>query len=76
MTIQHYRFADPDICISYRKKSVTHHPDKGGDPALFEKIRQAYEILSEPEKKEQYIAGGALLVKNVETFTKEMEGQV
>ncbi|CAD7958333.1 unnamed protein product [Amoebophrya sp. A25] len=65
-----------EIKKSYRKKSVTHHPDKGGDPALFEKIRQAYEILSEPEKKDYYLQGGALLVKNVETFTKEMEGQV
>jgi len=34
-----------DIKISYRRLAATHHPDKGGDQAMFIRIRQAYEIL-------------------------------
>lgn len=30
---------------SYRKLATQHHPDKGGDPARFMEIREAYELL-------------------------------
>ena len=30
---------------AYRRQAATHHPDKGGDPARFRAIREAYEIL-------------------------------
>ena len=30
----------------YRELAARHHPDKGGDPSEFVKIRQAYEVLS------------------------------
>ena len=30
------------------------HPDKGGDPEKFKELNEAYEILSNPEKKEIY----------------------
>lgn len=30
------------------------HPDKGGDPEKFKEFQEAYEILSNPEKKELY----------------------
>lgn len=33
------------IIESYRRLAVKHHPDKGGDPEMFIRIRQAYEIL-------------------------------
>eukprot|EP01043_Picozoa_sp_COSAG02_P079916 COSAG02_NODE_18738_length_921_cov_31.452941_1_plen_119_part_00 len=32
----------------YRKAAVRLHPDKGGDPALFSKLREAYDTLSHP----------------------------
>ena len=32
----------------YRKAAVRLHPDKGGDPALFSKLREAYDTLSNP----------------------------
>ena len=35
----------------YRKLSVKHHPDKGGDPEIFNEIRDAYEILSDTNKR-------------------------
>jgi DnaJ family protein A protein 2 len=43
-----------DIKKAYRKKVIKAHPDKGGDPEEFKKLQAAYEILSNPEKKELY----------------------
>jgi DnaJ family protein A protein 2 len=30
------------------------HPDKGGDPEKFKEITGAYEVLSNPEKRQLY----------------------
>jgi DnaJ-class molecular chaperone len=47
--------ATPDeIKKAYRKLAAIHHPDKGGDTAQFQKVQQAYETLSDPEKRNQY----------------------
>lgn len=35
-----------------------HHPDKGGDEKHFQKLQEAYDCLSNPEKKELYDQGG------------------
>ena len=43
-----------DIKKSYRKLASTHHPDKGGDTATFQKIEEAYRILSDPTQRQQY----------------------
>ena len=49
------RNATPDeIKKAYRKLASQHHPDKGGDTAMFQKVEEAYRILSDPEKKQQY----------------------
>jgi len=43
-----------DIKKAYRKLASKHHPDKGGDAEQFKKIQEAYDTLSDPQKKEQY----------------------
>jgi curved DNA-binding protein len=43
-----------DIKKAFRKLAMTHHPDKGGNPAEFQKINEAYEVLGDPAKRQQY----------------------
>ena len=43
-----------EIKKAYRKLASKHHPDKGGDAEQFKKIQEAYDTLSDPQKKEQY----------------------
>jgi len=39
---------------AFRKLAKEHHPDLGGDVAKFQKINEAYETLSDPDKKAHY----------------------
>lgn len=39
---------------AFRKLAMKNHPDKGGDPAKFQEIQKAYEILGDEEKRELY----------------------
>jgi curved DNA-binding protein len=43
-----------EIKRAYRRLASQHHPDKGGDTQQFQAIQQAYDVLSDPEKKSQY----------------------
>ena len=43
-----------EIKKSYRKLALKNHPDKGGDPENFKKIQAAYDVLSDPEKRQRY----------------------
>lgn len=43
-----------EIKQAYRKLASKHHPDKGGDAEQFKKIQEAYDVLSDPDRKHQY----------------------
>lgn len=40
------------------------HPDKGGDPEKFKQLSEAYDVLSNPEKKDIYDKYGTEGLKN------------
>lgn len=64
--------SESDIKRAYRKKAVIHHPDKGGDENVFKKINSAYEILSDPKKKEMYDKYGKNGLKNSGTVPDDI----
>lgn len=43
-----------EIKKAYRKLAMKHHPDKGGDEAKFKEINEAYDTLSDTNKKTAY----------------------
>jgi DnaJ-class molecular chaperone len=53
------RNASPDeIKSAYRKLAMKHHPDRGGDEKKFKEISEAYDVLSDPQKKQMFDIGG------------------
>jgi curved DNA-binding protein len=43
-----------EIKKAYRRAASVHHPDKGGDTQQFQAVQQAYETLSDPQRRAQY----------------------
>jgi len=50
--------SDAEIKKAYRSMAMKHHPDRGGDEKKFKEISQAYEFLSDPQKKQIIDLGG------------------
>jgi curved DNA-binding protein len=45
-----------DIKKAYKKLAMKNHPDRGGDTQKFQEISQAYDTLSDDQKRQQYDA--------------------
>jgi DnaJ-class molecular chaperone len=72
---------DEEIKIQYRAMAMIHHPDKGGDEEKFKRIKEAYEILSDPIRRKAYeISGDAetnLQIRNAALdHIAQMMGQI
>lgn len=48
-----------EIKRAYKKLAVSNHPDKGGDEKKFQEISNAYDVLSDPQKRQDYDNGGS-----------------
>jgi DnaJ family protein A protein 2 len=49
-----------EIKKAFRKLSMKHHPDRGGETGKFQAINEAYETLSDSHKKRMYDAGPSM----------------
>lgn len=43
-----------DVKRAFRKLAHEHHPDKGGNEAKFKEINEAYQVLGDAQKRQQY----------------------
>jgi DnaJ-class molecular chaperone len=43
-----------EIKEAYRKLSMKTHPDRKGDTKVFQKVKESYDILSNPNKRSRY----------------------
>jgi len=46
------------IKLAHRRLRSKHHPDKGGDKAAFNDVQEAFELLSDPEKRRRWEESG------------------
>lgn len=46
--------SDDEIKKAFRKLARKHHPDAGGSEEKFKELNEAYDVLSDPDKRKQY----------------------
>jgi len=46
--------SDKDLKSAFKKKAMQFHPDKGGDPEKFKQVNEAYQVLSDNQKRQMY----------------------
>ena len=56
---------EAELKAAYFRQALKHHPDKGGDDALFRRIAEAWHVLSDPIRRQHYDLEG---LADVESF--------
>lgn len=56
--------SDDEIKKAFRRLAHEHHPDKGGDPLKFKDVNEAYQILSDKQKRGTYDRFGSGAFEN------------
>lgn len=46
-----------EVKKAFRRESLKHHPDKGGDEEKFKQCNEAYSVLSDDQKRRRYDSG-------------------
>jgi len=55
--------SEQDLKRAYRKRALRLHPDRGGDPEEFKCMKDAYDVLLDPKKRQIYDRYGEAAVK-------------
>lgn len=63
-----------EVKDAYREKAKQAHPDRGGDPEDFKRISAAYEVLSNPQKRDEYDSHGNFRRVSKYTIQKALLG--
>lgn len=58
--------SEEDIKKQFKKLAKKYHPDRGGDSEKFKQINEAYNVLSDPEKRQKYDMFGNVEMGGVE----------
>ena len=63
-----------EIRSAYRSMAKKYHPDKGGDPSVFELIVQAFNVLSDADKRGEYDKAFQISKESESNFFKLRSG--
>lgn len=66
--------SEEDVKKAFRKLAHKYHPDKGGDEKKFKEINEAYQVLSNKEKRAQYDRFGRVFSGNQQAEGSGFEG--
>ena len=54
--------SEAELKRAYKRKSLAAHPDRGGSEETFKELNEAYQVLSDPQKREVYDRHGKAAV--------------